>query len=96
MGVILAQVIEGALVAVVFLLPMFIVFPLTYSFAVELLTLVLSLAALSFYLIKRIAMVDPLPPLLDHFRRAYAVATVRRRILQWFKERTLNSRARIQ
>jgi hypothetical protein len=73
MGFILAQVIEGILVAIVFFLPMFIVFPLTYSFAIELLTLVLSLAGLSLYLIKRITVVDPAPLLLETLRRARVV-----------------------
>ena len=73
MGFILAQVIEGILVAIVFFLPMFIVFPLTYSFAIELLTLVLSLAGLSLYLIKRITVVDPAPLLLEALRRARVV-----------------------
>jgi hypothetical protein len=87
MGVILAQVIEGVLVAVAFVLPMFIVFPLTYSFAIELLTLVLSLAGLSLYLLKRIAMVDPLPPVLENLRRARVAMSARTRYLQRFRGR---------
>ena len=87
MEFILTQVMEGVVVAIGFLLPMFIVFPLTYSFAVELLTLVLSLAGLSLYLLRRIAMVDPVLLLLEHLRRAGVVMSARARIWQRFKEK---------
>lgn len=87
MAFVLAQVIEGVLVAVAFVLPMFVVFPLTYSFTIELLTLTLSLAGLSLYLIKRIAMVNPLPPLLEQFRQACVAMSAHARVWQRFKER---------
>ena len=87
MGFILAQLVEGVLVAAAFVLPMFIIFPLTYSFAIELLTLVLSLAGLSWYLTKRIALVDPAPLLLERLRRACVVMSARARVWQRFKER---------
>jgi len=54
MGEILLEIGEGILVAMWFILPMFVVFPLTQSAAVSVFTVVLSLIGLSVYLWMRI------------------------------------------
>jgi len=51
----LTEIGEGLLVALLFVLPMFIVFPLTTSHAVLAITLALSFAGLGLYLWKRTA-----------------------------------------